>query len=89
MSQTLQSWSDDVTPTAGHVRHSLCRRRWVQEAVRAPPPLQAQRQAWPRRHPPLTGVALLGLPMLWVTAAGSKSGTGAVDEGTLSLPLWL
>lgn len=23
--------------------------------------------------------------MLWVTAAGSKSGTGAVDEGTLSL----
>lgn len=38
MSQTLQSWSDDITPTAGHVRHSLCHWRWrqAQEAVREP-----------------------------------------------------
>lgn len=89
MSQTLQSWSDDITPTAGHVRHSLCHRRWVQEAVRGPPPLQGQRQPFHGCHPPLTGMALLGLLILCVTTAGSVSGMGVMGEGTLSLLLLL
>lgn len=42
-----------------------------------------------RGHPPLAAVALLGLLILGVTAAGSKSGTGITDEGALSLLLLL
>lgn len=56
MSQTLQSWSDDVTPTAGHVRHSLsadagCRRlcghrRLSKHSVRPGPAVTPRSLEW-------------------------------------------